>query len=98
MGAKKWSHGPWATAVGLVHGIFVHAADGLLVADLRHGSDENKMADATLVAAAPEMYQALSELVDLVGREFEGRDEAPIASRRTLEVARAALAKARGER
>jgi hypothetical protein len=55
--------------------------------------DEEKLANADLMAAAPELYEALSELTRVVGGSLQGYGllTAP------MDKAKAALAKARGE-
>ena len=72
----KWTSGPWDTDTG------GDVTDINGVTLLRR---EDSFADAELAAAAPELYEALEYLVDLL-------DGNP-----GLGPARAALAKARGE-
>ena len=62
--------------------------------DPRSISKEEHEANAHLIAAAPELYEALDELADLMQGVIEG-DYKPDSF--TLQVAKAALAKARGE-
>lgn len=60
--------GPWH--VGEANPWLVCAADGYAVADLRayHGRHSDTKADARLIAAAPEMLEALERI-----REYQGR-------------------------
>lgn len=90
----KFKRGPWA--VGRSVKTMVFADDGLdLVADCTAGefARDVEIANAALIAAAPELYEALESLVDevdrhskRVGSEWHG-----------LADALAALKKARGE-
>ena len=52
--------------------------------------------DAHLIAAAPDLYEALSELVDELSESLQ-RVTSVFGESREIEKARAALAKARGE-
>lgn len=60
--------GPWH--IGEANPWLVYAADGYAVADLRtyHGRHPDPKADARLIAAAPEMLEALERI-----REYQGR-------------------------
>lgn len=60
----------------------------------RSKSDEQDMATAHLIAAAPDLYDALEELHDIVTAIYEG-DYQPDYF--TLQPARLALKKARGD-
>lgn len=61
--------------------------------DLR--GDFGSEADARLIAAAPDMYEALRELMDIVQHAIDQRTTADMDSF-TLQPARLALAKAEG--
>ena len=62
---SKFTPGPWeadTSALAVFRG-----ADQSLIADLDHsGSDEEGEANATLIAAAPELLEKLSEAVELL--------------------------------
>ncbi|MDI3298242.1 MAG: hypothetical protein QJR08_03630 [Bacillota bacterium] len=88
---KKWTPGPWRVRPGFSDAHFVvvageYADEGepdLLV----HVGTANPQ-DAHLIAAAPDLYEALDEIVLKYGRYLPMRE---------LSRAKAALAKARGE-
>lgn len=87
--SEKWTKGPWET-----DGVVVRAGD--IPVCVIEGLDE----DAALVAAAPDMAQALSALVLYVdGHESRhcGSEECRCGFWSALGKARAALSKARGE-
>ena len=80
----------------------VKAADGLVVVRLSwqpmglripHPTRDEALANARLIAAAPDMYEALSEFV----REYDGFEDGDGNPCPTLARAIAALAKANGE-
>lgn len=75
-------------AVVTMHGM----GDESFPGGYRYVTEEQTMY-AHLIAAAPELYEALNELADLMQGVIEG-DYKP--DRFTLQVAKAALAKARG--
>ena len=97
MSDAKWTPGPWETSQSLgdayiwaeteENGVFEHVAVVLRC-------DEPGMQDANahLIAAAPDLYEALEEIADYVGDEVSFILGPPVVS-----AARAALAKARGE-
>lgn len=64
----SFAPGPWH--IGEANPWLVYAADGYAVADLRtyHGRHPDTKADARLIAAAPEMLEALERI-----REHQGR-------------------------
>jgi hypothetical protein len=92
----KWTPGPWAR-----YGDFIEAKDGLeqqIVADLIHCDvgktpEDEITANANLITAAPELYEALEAICDSAE---DGRN-VPEWPQGRLVAARAALAKARGE-
>lgn len=81
----KWTPGPWSRhfKTGTVKG-----PEGNTVADCRYKNGRN---DANLIAAAPEMYEALAALIDEID------DCAQPSDWDAYVPARAALAKARGD-
>jgi hypothetical protein len=66
--------------------------DGRLIADIYGQSRQTRKEDAQLFAASREMYQALIDLLAWANISTESRDY------HLAEAARAALAKARGEK
>ena len=101
----KYTPGPWRMVsripgsnqtVGVVSG-------DVLVCKLSNRSREQSMRDACLIAAAPELYEALDSLVRYDATyAYDGTVTLPVADHitdatRVVERARAALAKARGE-
>lgn len=88
---RKWTLGPWVVMPdpsGLVSGRVGTARRNRPVAEVwsPDGTDASRLANARLIAAAPEMYEALRKVV--LHGEF---------TRETLAEARAALAKADGK-
>lgn len=95
--------GPWKFGLGCPSaGFILYGSDGFVIArrEVEETTDRNEemVANARLIAAAPELYGALEELRDKVWRiidlhrDSEARAEANMA----LERARSALAQARG--
>lgn len=90
--------GPWKTEKNGVHSWHIAAINSPVNNDwievwspsANCGDEETMEANARLIAAAPELLEALAELADYVD-ERTGDNEC-----RTLENARAAIAKARG--
>lgn len=99
MGEAKFTPGPWGLDVGFDGsrpGDFdeywqVHDGQDAIACSSNCYSG-NREANARLIAAAPEIYEALSDLVSSI--ECSERDEFII--HQEIKVARAALAKARG--
>lgn len=93
MTEKKWTKGPWVAAAtsDLMLWVAIGDPDGEIIAQL----DSVNPYDAHLIAAAPELYDALDELrvaimSVLEGKPFRCLDETMIRTDK-------ALAKARGE-
>lgn len=90
----NFTPGPWA-----IDGLsLVHVADAsrggqrVTVADVRH----NREANAHLIAAAPELYEALGAFVSAANLSvFDKGADAALAN--AFDLAERALAKARGE-
>lgn len=107
----KWSAGPWfVDFYSGNHRADVWSRDDALINrtnGLSSGLSDNQIANANLIAAAPELYDALDKAVkDLVAAQVNAR----VASRtdsqwigvseviqKSVDSARKALAKARGE-
>lgn len=93
----KFTPGPWHD--GGEHGwsSAVFDANGLPIAFCSVPGQGSRKANARLIAAAPELYEALDTLslvVGLTAFKHEGQ-RAPLQE--AVDAARAALAKARGE-
>lgn len=87
MTERKWTAGPWVVT-GNIH----RYADG---PDTGYDGEYINHADANLIAAAPELYDALDASLMYLECccDHDGSDPAS----KVLVAARAALAKARGE-
>ena len=94
----NFTQGPWKR-----YGLFVDAKDGSSIfTALGYGPDERPLpkevskANANLIAAAPDLYNALWEVVELSDRTLppSGRTH---ECQRVYDLCRAALAKAEGE-
>ena len=99
MSETKWTPGPWEVCdLSIRDGVPVHEITSLhdscwiaQVQDHRNCSGTLPgSANAHLIAAAPELYEALEALVPFVNGAFEG-------AMQRVKSARAALRKARGE-
>jgi hypothetical protein len=95
MSETKWTPGPWSVADDGCIRCSDANADYLIYAspwrsDAWSG-DVQAIANGTLMAAAPDLYDALNRM--LANYRSDGSE----ASERDIEIARAALAKARGE-
>ena len=87
MAEPKYTKGPWEN----VDDAYIEAANGTVVVNEMNTAlpDEQITANAHLIAAAPELYEALEAMLRF----------GDIGSRAAAEIkAHAALAKARGER
>ena len=113
---RKWTPGPWAIdfssviskadalPAGRVHG---YGCGNDFVADLNDGeyheyTDRDEQdANAHLIAAAPDLYEALEECLNAeMARRKKLKDGAPASEYSDARIARirAALSKARGEK
>lgn len=93
MGESKHTPGPWWAEhhiAGAPNSVCVTEDDGAArtIASIPNGAQSNTDANAALIAAAPDMYEAL--------REILAADTEYIEAAITLDSARAALAKAEG--
>jgi hypothetical protein len=99
MSATNYSKGPWKILDQGTEQMIV--SDGFHVATVPFGSRADEAMDranACLIAAAPDLYDAVAELL----REFVDPEQSleqfdSCVVRKTVERARSALAKARGE-
>lgn len=96
--AENWTPGPWKNDNGLVNG---RMSDGRVSFDIFDaaewpGDEDEAHANAHLIAAAPAMYDALKAL-HLQALQSSLNDPANEWGREALDMASAALSKARGE-
>ena len=98
---RKWTAGPWRTENR--NGkwpVSVVTMSGKLVAPFCGGPKPHETANAHLIAAAPELYEALEELLGNVQTLLAPHDTMPhdpLSGVPCISTAQAALAKARGE-
>ncbi|MFT8354547.1 MAG: hypothetical protein ABF617_08075 [Gluconobacter japonicus] len=91
MSEAKFTKGPWRP--GFKNIGYVQAENGAVIAKCqRLTSLCNLQANAHLIAAAPDLYEALDGLIGVTDRP-----SAPDYVRDAIRAAHAALAKARGE-
>lgn len=89
MSEAKFTKGPWVNSP--LGPWIIETKDEIEIADISASSLVNATANAHLIAAAPELYEALEDVLYLFG-QGDNPDEP-----KEVSVARAALAKARGE-
>lgn len=102
MSAPQFTPGPWSTNVsrlsdGSILVAHIVAEDGSAVAQLANHGEDRTIANLRMAATAPELYEALSELVETLRKEAPGT---PLNNHRFDGLgikANAALAKARGQ-
>lgn len=110
MSEPKFTRGPWHVEATTLHAYITppkghYVASVILPSDTFHMSSSEKsqrseMANAHLISASPEMFEALAhidayyDMNDLDEREDDDAIEVPVGD---LRRARSALAKARGE-
>jgi hypothetical protein len=96
---SEFTPGPWKVdGVDEVYGPRVASDSGLPIAALNDWEDAESSANLHLILAAPDLYEALTGLLD--APLYEGGHPLTRLSERHIqatESARAALAKARGE-
>lgn len=97
MAETKWTPGPWNVA-GYLNGSCAVAAKTLIARVYSESFRDlgNETANAHLIAAAPDLYEALDRIADIV--EVERREGRTEMDGETIAICRAALAKARGEK
>lgn len=95
---NTFTPGPWKQ-----DGLFVDGADGSSIFTATgYGPDNSphpksvKIANARLIAAAPDMYNALWETIELSDRNLTEAGRTP-ECQRVYDIVRAALRKAEGE-
>lgn len=82
------------TSTGSGYFMEVYIEDGLRIAICGHGP--NGINNANLIAAAPDLYEALIELADAVYKNVPNENLTPLL--KGYEMAQQALIKARGEK
>lgn len=99
---SEWTPGPWRVSkknprrVAADHRMITtiyHSNNGLGATPAQAVELTMALADARLIAAAPDLYEALEEAL----ANIEAREEALAGEEAFVERARAAIAKARGE-
>jgi hypothetical protein len=99
--APQFTPGPWDTniarlsdgSINVVH--VVGERDRVSLAQLAHHGEEQTIANASLIAAAPELYEALTWAL---GRLTDTRNIAPsIVDAEEIQERELVLAKARGD-
>lgn len=98
MSNQGFTPGPWviekaadAYCIASVGNLVIMPSSG----KVKH---DNTEADAQLIAAAPDLLEALEDLADDISERFDMDDRSTNPGmKRAMEAARAAIAKARGE-
>lgn len=94
MSETKFSKGPWSVApVDLRDGRYWSVCTVPDAEAIDIHEEDNGHANAHLIAAAPDLYAALSQIVDSVARTASGE----VCQTSDFTAARAALSRARGE-
>mgnify|MGYP003404126325 CR=1 FL=1 len=94
----KFTKGPWVADVDC-HGTVLVGCDEQPIADVTFVGHEGSLANGQLIAAAPELFEALQEMMAWAG-EIAGDNSDTEAAKieiSAVEKARAALAKATGD-
>lgn len=96
MSERKHTPGPWST--GIVFGFTEVVAPTLNVANIRGRTIPEQDANARLIAAAPELLEALEECVHALAEWVEIAEPSDMREDEldTLEKARSAITKATG--
>ncbi len=88
LGISPW---PWSAEIGDDDRFVIRDSEGYEIAQAFSGGY-----DSTLMSAAPDLYEALREMTDIIG-DFSEYIEVDCAIVEKVKKARAALAKAAGE-
>ncbi len=93
MSKPEFTPGEWTMSPPIEHErVGVLSSNGIWVAEAigcQPGGREQEIANARLLAASKELYEALKGMIECAGEEYSGS--------RYVEAARAALAKVTGE-
>lgn len=102
----KWTPGPWAVMNSTIYNTYVGVRGPCTVAAIRNGANKKTRAEtdanATLIAAAPELYEALFNLMNCFAiSKFEPDPGQPSMLKdgiydKHMRAAQVALHKARG--
>lgn len=91
--------GPWNVGLTLPEGaIRIECDGGPFIASVRFSANRDEreaQANASLIAAAPELLEALASMVEMFERHMDGRPGPDDAAQR-WDAARAAISKAEG--
>ena len=93
----KHTPAPWNVKKFDSHAIWIMSGKWRKVAEVDGGGDENLLANAALIAAAPELLEVLENLVALTSNDFATEAEHWEYIMQVKSDARAAIAKARGK-
>lgn len=93
--SQQHTPGPWAAKPSMLRAVCITSASGPVAttSSASHVSRDTNIANARLIAAAPELLAALQGMVDAYQRHF---DVMPVAWQTYDYIARAAIAKATG--
>ena len=89
---SKHTPGPWEVNIDAIGDIFISGANSEYVAEIGSSEDKAAMNDANLIAAAPELLEALKYFLDVYEQEEWVSNEIGYAA----DIALAAIAKAEG--
>ena len=93
---SKHTPGPWKANFAISGSVYIFGGDRNFVCVFNEWRDEaNQEANANLIAAAPDLLEALEELLSMCQRQEDFHDD---GDGRMFERASAAIAKARGEK
>ncbi len=100
MSAPSFTPGPWRAYRANTNSAgdsALHNGGRFAVSTVHIPNFEQELANARLIAAAPELYEALDALSLVVGLTAFKHEEQRAPLQEAVDAARAALAKARGE-